>query len=506
VELWFLALEFPVGLSKGKIVKDPLKTTYRESLTLLTDLYELTMAYGYWKKGIADREAVFHLFFRRPPFGGGFALTAGLEIAIDFLKAFHYSASDLAYLEGLRGADGGALFEPAFLEYLSKLSLKCDIDAIPEGTPVFPYEPLLRVQGPILQAQLLESPLLNIINFQSLIATKAARVCWAARPDPVVEFGIRRAQGIDGALAASRASYIGGCTSTSNVLAGKLYGIPVKGTHAHSWIMAFDDEEASFEAYAEVMPGNCIFLVDTYDTITGIKRAIATAKKMRKKGVEMIGVRLDSGDLAHLSIEIRKLLDAGGFPEAKIMASNELDEYLINDLKHQGAKVNLWGVGTHLVTGKDQPALDGVYKLSALQDKKGKWQYKVKISEQLAKVTNPGIHQVRRYYNAEGYIADMIYDLHQELPIECHLTDPLDPIRTQTISAETSYRDLLVPIVRKGEYIYKSPPLADIREKAKRELSELPAPMRRFLYPQPYFVGLEKSLYEKKLQLIRELK
>lgn len=486
--------------------KDPLKTIYRESLTLLTDFYELTMAYGYWKLGMAERESVFHLFFRRKPFGGGFAITAGLEIALDFLEHFHYSASDLSYLEQLKGSDGSRLFEPAFLEYLGKLKLKCDIDAMPEGTPVFPYEPLVRVQGPILHAQLLESPLLNIINFQSLIATKAARICWAARPDPIVEFGLRRAQGIDGALAASRAAYIGGCESTSHVLAGKIYGIPVKGTHAHSWIMAFDEEEESFAAYADVMPNNCIFLIDTYETIEGVKNAITVAKKMRNKGMEMIGVRIDSGDLAYLSIQIRKLLDEAGFPDAKIMASNELDEHIINDLKHQGAKINVWGVGTNLVTGKDQPALDGVYKLSAIKDEKGKWQYRLKISEQLVKVTNPGIHQVRRFYDEKGYFCDMIYDLHTELPPECQLIDPLDPTRWEKISPDKKFKDLLVPIMREGRSVYKLPPLSQIREKTLAELEQLHPAMRRFLYPQPYFVGLEKSLYENKLNLIRELK
>lgn len=486
--------------------KDLLKTIYRESLTLLTDLYELTMAYGYWKLGMAEKEAVFHLNFRRKPFGGGFAIAAGLEIAMDFLEHFRYSASDLAYLEQLKSADGAPLFEPAFLEYLEKLVLNCDIDALPEGTPVFPYEPLVRVQGPLIHAQILETPLLNIINFQSLIATKAARVCFAARPDPVVEFGVRRAQGIDGALAASRAAFIGGCESTSHVLAGKIYGIPIKGTHAHSWVMAFAEEESSFELYASVMPHNCIFLIDTYDTVAGVKKAIAVAKKMRQKGIEMVGVRLDSGDLAHLSIEIRKLLDAAGFPKAKIMASNELDEHIITDLKHQGAKVNVWGVGTHLVTGKDQPALDGVYKLSAIQDEKGKWRYKVKISEQLVKVTNPGIQQVRRYHDQHGYLADMIYDIHTPFPPECQMIDPLDPTTSRTLSSETQYIDLLVPIMRRGKIVYQSPSLVQIREKTLSELALIHPAMRRFLNPQPYFVGLEKSLYDTKLNLIREIK
>ncbi|MES2121160.1 MAG: nicotinate phosphoribosyltransferase [Chlamydiota bacterium] len=484
--------------------RDQLKSIYSGSLTLLTDLYELTMAYGYWKLGIAERESVFHLFFRRKPFQGGFAVAAGLEMALDFVENFHYSASDLAYLEQIQGSDGKPLFEKAFLDFLGKLTLKCDIDAVPEGTPIFPYEPLLRVKGPMLHAQLLESPLLNIINFQSLIATKAARICYAARPDPVVEFGMRRAQGIDGALSASRAAFIGGCESTSNVLAGKLFGIPVKGTHAHSWIMAFDEEEASFDAYADVMPNNCIFLIDTYDTIAGVKKAISTGKKMREKGVEMIGVRMDSGDLAHLSIEIRKLLDEAGFPEAKIMASNELDERIINDLKHQGAKVNVWGVGTNLVTGKEQPALDGVYKLSAIQDAQGKWLYKVKISEQLVKVTNPGILQVRRYRDERGYTADMIYDVNGAIPGAPQAIDPLDPTRMQQVSGD--YTDLLIPVVRSGKSVYASPSLPQIQEKTLSELAQFHPATRRFLYPQPYFVGLEKSLYEIKLDLIRELK
>jgi nicotinate phosphoribosyltransferase len=488
------------------LMKGPLRTVYRDSLALLTDLYELTMAYGYWKMGMAKRDAVFHLFFRRKPFNGRFAIAAGLEMVLDFIEHFHYSATDLAYLEQLKGSDGAALFELKFLEYLSTLSFDCDIDAMPEGTPVFPYEPLLRVQGSILHAQLLESPLLNMINFQTLVATKAARICWAARPDPVVEFGMRRAQGIDGALAASRAAFIGGCESTSHVLAGKIYGIPVRGTHAHSWIMAFDDEEASFDAYAEVMPGNCIFLVDTYDTIKGVKKAISVAKKMRKKGLEMMGVRLDSGDLAHLSIEIRKLLDQSGFPSAKIMASNELDEQMISDLKQQGAKVTAWGVGTNLVTGKDQPALDGVYKLSAIKDEDGKWQYKLKISEQLAKVTNPGIHQVRRYWDERGNFADMIYDVHSVLPSEINAIDPLEPTHLQRLSCDMKYKDLLVPILRKGKRIYQVPPLKEIRKKAFSELSQFDPAMRRLLHPQPYFVGLEKSLYETKLSLIQELK
>jgi nicotinate phosphoribosyltransferase len=464
------------------------------------------MAYGYWKQGLADREAVFHLFFRKRPFNGGFAIAAGLELALDFVRHFHYSASDMAYLEQLKGGDGAPLFEAPFLDYLSRLSLSCDIDAMPEGTAVFPYEPMVRVRGPLLQAQLLESPLLNLINFQTLIATKAARICDAAGSDPVVEFGLRRAPGIDGALSASRAAFIGGCVASSNMLAGKIYKIPVQGTHAHSWIMACDDEEASFEAFAEALPHQCIFLVDTYDSIKGVKKALNVARKMRARGVEMVGVRLDSGDLAHLSIQIRSMLDEGGFPEAKIMASNELDETIIRDLKQQGARVNVWGVGTNLVTGKDQPALDGVYKLSAIRGPDHEWRYKLKVSEQLIKVTNPGIHQVRRYFNCGGNVADLIYDVNTPLLLEPISIDPLDPTRRQSLGGPLLHQDLLVPVARRGEIVYSTPSIQSIQAYAKAQLSLFHPATRRFLYPQPYFVGLEQSLYEMKLHLLRGIK
>lgn len=476
----------------------PLKNLYRDSLSLLTDFYQLTMAYAYWKKGIADREAVFHLFFRKRPFGGGFAVSAGLETALEFLSSFSYDNQDLSYLEQLK-------FEPAFLDYLSKLRLTCSVDAMPEGTVLFPYEPMLRVQGPLLQAQLLESPLLNLINFQTLIATKAARIVQAAHPDPVIEFGMRRAPGIDGALAAARGAFIGGCQATSNVLAGKLYGIPVRGTHAHSWILSFDEEQEAFAAYADALPEQCMFLVDTYQTLAGVKKAIAVGKKMRERGVEMGGVRIDSGDLAHLSIEIRKLLDEAGFPHAQIMASNELDEMIIKDLKHQGAKISVWGVGTNLVTGKDQPALDGVYKLSAIKDSSGKFAYKLKISEQLAKITNPGLHQVRRYFDKEGNLADLIYDLGMPPPLEPICIDPLDPTRKQVISSGWNYEDLLIPVLRDGHTIYQSPSLFQIQQRVKEQLERFHPSIRRFLYPHPYFVGLDRSLYELKLNLIQTL-
>lgn len=484
--------------------KSFLQSIYRQPLALLSDLYEFTMAYGYWKEGIAEREAVFNLFFRKRPFGGAFAVAAGLEAAIDYLMDFHFEASDLAYLEKL-GSNGKPLFERKFLDYLSKLKFTCSVDAVPEGTAVFPYEPLIRVQGPILQAQLFEPALLNIINFQTLIATKAARICWAAHPDPVVEFGLRRAQGIDGAISATRASFIGGCESTSHVLGGKLFDIPVKGTQAHSWIMAFPTEEEAFRSFAKSMPNNCILLVDTYDSMGGVKNAIKIATEMRKNKIEMLGIRLDSGDMTRLSIEARKMLDKAGFKKAKIMASNELDEYLIQDLKRQGAQITIWGVGTNLVTGKDQPALDGVYKLSAMKNEKGKWENKLKISDQLAKVTNPGIHQVRRYYDESGNIADMIYDLEIGVPSKPVIQDALDTTLKKVVNPKWKHRDLLIPMVRKGKKIYKTPSLKQMQKNTHEELSQLSPGMRRFIDPEHYFVGLEKGLYEQKLSMIEQL-
>ncbi|MEZ6190591.1 MAG: nicotinate phosphoribosyltransferase [Phycisphaerales bacterium] len=427
-----------------------LNAIYRTPLGLLTDLYQLTMAYGYWKQGRADQEAVFHLFFRRPPFGGGYTIAAGLSAVMDLLREFRFEAGDIEYLATLTGNDGKPLFDPAFLSYLGRIEFSCDVDAVPEGAVVFPNEPLLRVRGPILQAQLLETALLNLVNFQTLIATKAARVCYAAQGDAVLEFGLRRAQGVDGSLSASRAAYIGGCAATSNVLAGKLYGIPVKGTHAHSWVMSFDDELSSFEAYADAMPNNCVFLVDTYDTIAGVRNAIAVGHKLRERGHEMVGVRLDSGDLAYLSIEVRRLLDAAGFENAVIVASNDLDEQIIQDLKQQGATIAVWGVGTKLATAYDQPALGGVYKLGAIRQADGAWAHRVKLSEQTIKTSIPGVLQVRRFEDSHGHIADMIYDELTGVDDARLIVDPKDPTRRKKIGSKAMVRDLLVPIAREA--------------------------------------------------------
>jgi len=475
-----------------------------EHLALLTDFYQLTMAYAYWKKSLAERRAVFHLFFRRPPFKGGFTIACGLEQVVHFVEHFHFDSSDLAYLDSLTHSNGERYFGRAFLDMLSNLKLTVDVDAVPEGSVVFPYEPLVRVEGPLMQCQLLESPLLNLINFPTLIATKAARVVTAAAGDPVMEFGMRRAQGIDGALTASRAAFVGGCSSTSNVLAGKLYGIPVQGTQAHSWVMAFEQEQEAFAAYADVMPDSIVFLVDTYHTIDGVKKAIVVAKELQSQGKKVTGIRLDSGDLAELSRESRKLLDAAGLSDVRIVASNELDETLISELKRQGAKISAWGVGTNLVTGKDQGALDGVYKLSAIQGEQGRWRYILKLSEQLAKISNPGLHQVRRFIRDGVPIGDVIYDREIGVGTKVLAVDQFDPTKQVSFDGGCTYQDLLQPIFRKGACVYTLPGLQEIREVAKTQLQAFPVGIKRFLNPHSYPVMMEERLYHIKLDLIKQ--
>jgi nicotinate phosphoribosyltransferase len=483
---------------------------YGTSLSLLTDLYQLTMAYAYWKSGAFTQEAAFHLHFRKPPFGSGFTIACGLSDAISYIENFGFDDSDIAYLASLKGNDGEPLFERAFLDYLRSLEFSCDVHAMPEGTPVFAYQPLVRVVGPIIQCQILETALLNIINFQTLIATKAARVCLAAQGEPVLEFGARRAQGFDGALSASRAAFIGGCSATSNVLAGKLLDIPVKGTHAHSWVMTFDDELEAFERYADAMPNNCVFLVDTYDTIQGVRHAIKVGRQLRETGHEMIGVRLDSGDLAALSIEARKLLDEAGFSDVKIFASNDLDETIIESLKTQGAQIAVWGVGTRLVTGGDQCALGGVYKLSAIRESDGEaWIPRIKVSEQSIKISNPGVQQVRRFFQEENGVrsklADVIYDESTPVPTageEWHAYDPLDATRRWTQAGSTPGEELLMPIFKNGVRVYQSPSIVEMQAVTRRQLEFFGRGVKRFVYPHLYRVGVEAGLHRAKLGLI----
>jgi len=474
---------------------------YRPSLALLTDLYQLTMAYGYHRSGLAEREAVFHLTFRKAPFGGEYAIACGLQSAIEWLQCFQFAADDLEYLATLPGSDGERLFPDEYLQMLGEMKFSCDIDAIPEGTAVFAHEPLVRVRGPIIQCQLVETALLNIINFQTLIASKASRVALEAQGDSVLEFGLRRAQGIDGGLSASRAAFIGGCSATSNVLAGKMFGIPVKGTHAHSWVMTFETELEAFEAYAAAMPNNCVFLVDTYDTAEGVKNAIQVGQALRRQGVEMVGVRLDSGDLTELSIIARRLLDEAGFSNAAIVASNDLNEHLIRDLKQQGAQINVWGVGTKLATAFEQPALGGVYKLAAIRDDGGEWEYKIKLSEQAIKISNPGVQQVRRYTADGKFLGDAIFNE------PSGVSDPPRVIRQGNalgLEVETSsdFEDLLQPIFRQGKCVYSSPDIQTIQSRTWEQLGQLSSSLKRIHNPAPYPVGLEESLHNLKRDLV----
>jgi nicotinate phosphoribosyltransferase len=483
-----------------------LKDIYATSLTLLTDLYQLTMAYGYWKKGMAEQEAVFHLYFRKNPFKGGYTIAAGLEHAVQYLQELQFREEDLRYLAELKGSQGNPLFEQEFIQYLGELRFECTVEAVPEGTAVFPGEPLVRVRGPLLQAQLIETPLLTILNFETLIATKAARITDAAKGDQVIEFGMRRAQGIDGSLSAARAAYIGGASATSNLLAGQLYGIPVKGTHAHSWVQAFSSEAEAFEVYGEAFPQDSVFLVDTYDTLEGVRIAIETAKKLQPKGFKFGGIRLDSGDLTYLSIEARKLLDAAGFTYTSIVASNDLDEHIITSLKQEGSKVNVWGVGTKMVTAYDQPALGGVYKLAAIKQQDGDWEYKVKLSEQQAKTSTPGILQVRRFYDENGFIADMIFNELEPVPEQLQIVDPLDSTRRKTIAPGTASEELLVPVFEGGKLIYELPDLLTIKARTREQLDRLHESIRRYLNPHSYPAGLEASLHQYKIDLILQLR
>ena len=471
---------------------------------LTTDLYEVTMACGYFKAGVTDHEAVFHVTFRENPFAGQFTVACGLATAIDFLSAFHFTDTEADYLGSQRGNDGKPLFDSRFLDYLRGLQLTCDVDAIPEGTLVFANEPLVRIRGPIAQCQLLETALLNIFNFQSLIATKAARVCLAAKDDPVIEFGLRRSQGVDGGLTAARAAYIGGCAGTSNLQAGQLFGIPVSGTQAHSWIMFFENEREAFKTYAEAMPNNCIFLVDTYDSIDGIRHAIEVARELRRQGHEMIGVRLDSGDGAALSIKARRMLDEAGFVNAKIVGSGNLDEYIIADLKQRGAKIGVWGVGTKLSTGQPDGALGGIYKLGAIRRPGGEWQHRIKLSEEPAKASVPGLLQVRRFHHQNGrFIADAIYEADHSISEPCEIVDAETKNKTQ-IPGNTHYSDLLVPILRVGKIVYKAPNIETSRDHLRKQLSCAPPEILRLNDPVPYKIGLERSLHELRSKLMAQ--
>jgi nicotinate phosphoribosyltransferase len=464
------------------------------SLALLTDLYELTMAQGFWRAGRASDEAVFHLTFRSHPFGSGFTVACGLASAVEYVEGFRFSDDDVRHLARLCDPHGGRLFDADFLDTLRDLALEVDVDAVPEGTVVFPHEPLLRVRGPLLHCQLLETTLLTIVNFQTLIATKAARVRLAAGDDPILEVGLRRAHGIDGGVAASRAAHVGGCTATSNVLAGRRYGIPVRGTPAHSWVMAFESEAQAFEAWAAAMPGSTVLLVDTYDSVGGIKRAIDVGHQLRAAGFELAGIRLDSGDLVALSRRARRLLDDAGFPQTEIVASGDLDEHRIAALKRAGAQVNAWGVGTRLVTAYDEPALTGVYKLSAVRARGKPWRYPEKRSEQSEKRSMPGILQVLRYTRDGTFAGDAIVTAGERAGTSIEVMSVASPGRRVPIGGDGKPAGLLVPAVRGGRAAGRAESLATVRGRVTAQIAALPEQCRRLRQPASYPVGISPGV------------
>jgi nicotinate phosphoribosyltransferase len=474
------------------------------NFTLLTDLYELTMMQGYFKEKASDI-VVFDAFYRKNPSGSGYAIACGLEQVIDFIKNLTFSYEDVDYLRSL------GIFDEDFLDYLAGFHFTGDIYAIPEGSVVFPYEPLVKVVAPIMEAQLVETALLNIINHQSLIATKASRVCYAAKGDGIMEFGLRRAQGPDAGTFGARAAVIGGCIGTSNVICGKEFGVPVLGTHAHSWIMSFPDEYTAFKTYAEIYPNACTLLVDTYDTLkSGVPNAIKVFDEMKAAGKmpTKYGIRLDSGDLAYLSKKARKMLDAAGYPDAVISASSDLDEYLITSLKNQGAAITSWGVGTNLITSADNPSFGGVYKLAAIKKPEDEeFTAKIKISENPAKITNPGNKTVFRLYDKETgkikadliALANEVYDEGKDLEI----FDPMATWKRSLLSGGTyTVREMLVPVFQKGQCVYQSPATMEIRDYCQAELSTLWDETRRLVNPQEVYVDLSQQLYDLKQELL----
>jgi nicotinate phosphoribosyltransferase len=476
-----------------------LSKVYKGGWGVLTDLYQLTMAYGYWKQELHERRAVFHLFFRNHPFKGTFTVAAGLALVADYLKNLQFSADDVQYLGSLKGADGQALFSETFLHYLQRLRFTGDVYAVPEGTLMYPHEPLIRIEAPLLQAQLIETALLTLTNFSSLIATKAVRIRRAAGNDQVLEFGLRRAQGIDGGLTASRAAFIGGCNATSNVWAGKYLGIPVKGTHAHSWVMVFEDELEAFKAYAEAMPNNCIFLVDTYNTLEGVRNAAKVGQVLKAQGHQLLGIRLDSGDLTVLSKQAREILDEAGLEETAIVASNDLDEINLSKIKQGGGEVTVWGIGTRLATAYDQPALGGVYKLAGIENEDGMMEPRIKLSDQDLKTSNPGRQQVRRFFDQDGLpLGDMIF-LQDAEPTENPSIKPYHLAGQVDMSGADHHKDLLEPIMKDGEVCYDFPGLPAIQKYCLEQVAIYDrSPDRAYVF------GLEQRMVDVKEQLIKK--
>ena len=474
----------------------------------LTDLYQITMAQGYYDHGMGHTDACFHMYFRNYPFKGGYAIACGMDQLAELVETYKFTDEDISYLAGLPAPGGGKLFHDDFLSYLANFRLSVDIDAVHEGTPVFPNEPLVRVVGPIVECQLIETPLLNCVNFETLVATKAARVCQAAEA-PVAEFGLRRAQGAAGGVWASRAAVVGGCASTSNVLAGRMFGIPVSGTHAHSWVMSFPDELTAFRAYAESFPNNCVLLVDTYDVEQGIRNAITVGLEMRERGQRLTGIRIDSGDLTWLSKMARRMLDEAGLEDCGIVLSNDLDEYTIGSIRGEGVKVMSWGVGTKLACAYDQPTLGGVYKLSCTRRQgSDEWVDHIKISGSVQKLTTPGVLDVRRYYFDDGHIAgDMVYDVNAEVNAKEIIVDPYDSLRRKKLLGKR-FETLLKPLARNGKCVLQ-PEGRDAmaaRERTRAGLDTLDETQKRLLNPHTYPVGLERGLFERRSALVAKMK
>ncbi len=476
----------------------------KRNLTLLTDLYQLTMMNGYLKESRKDEIAIFDIFFRQNGMIT-YSLACGLEQACDYILNLKFGDDEISYLKSLN------IFSSDFIDYLKNFRFTGDVYAVPEGTMVFPGEPILTVKAPVMEAQFIETALLNIINFQTLIATKSAKIRYAAKDDVVMEFGLRRAQAPDAGIYGARAAVIGGCNSTSNVLAGQMFNIPVAGTHAHSWVMNFADEYTAFKAYADAYPDNALLLVDTFDTLNqGVPNAIRVFKELKEKGYKPKGIRLDSGDLAYLSKKARQMLDEAGFPDTIICASGDLDEHSINSLKNQGAKINSWGVGTKLITSADMPALGGVYKLSGMVLEDGSIIPKIKLSDNTEKITNPGFKNIIRVYDKKTgkAEADCIV-LRSEKPIDTTkplvLTHPRERWKTITFE-DYEVRELQKQIIKNGELVYNFPSLIEIKAYAESELNSFWDEYKRLDKPHLYKVDLSDELYELKTYMIEKIR
>ncbi len=474
------------------------------NLSMLCDFYELTMSNGYFKKGMYNKTAYFDVFFRSVPDGGGFAVAAGLEQVVDYINDLHFSEEDIAYLRAKK------IFDEDFLNYLRSFHFSGDIYAVPEGTPVFPNEPVITVKAPVIEAQLIETYLLLAVNHQSLIATKANRIVRAANGRAVLEFGSRRAQGADGAVIGARAAYIGGCKGTACTLTDKLYGVPASGTMAHSWVQMFDTEYDAFRSYCELYPENAILLVDTYNTLkSGVPNAIRAFKEvLLPKGITSFGIRLDSGDISYLSKRARKMLDDAGLKECKIVASNSLDEHLIGDLMMQGAEIDVFGVGERLITSSSTPVFGGVYKLVAVEDDSGKIIPKIKVSENVSKITNPHFKKVYRYYDNESKkaLADelCIYSETVSENLPRTIFDPNAVWKTKTLT-DFTVRELLVPIFKNGKCVYDLPKLDEIQSYCLQQIDLLWDEVKRFENPHTYYVDLSEKLWKIKQQLLEKI-